>query len=153
MVAVHCCLCGQLSKQVFNWFFAQGCPNLSTCKVPLAYAKTIVPRMAADNDHCTGQGLTSYFECTLFPSSISSHDTVFEPGGVISFPSAPSTYTGTWTQNPTNQTLQFKYYDGGGEVASFVGVAVSNGCFEGRVDFTPPSNYMSMYSVCLTPIP
>lgn len=25
-------------QQVFNWFFAQGCPNLTTCRVPLDYA-------------------------------------------------------------------------------------------------------------------
>jgi outer membrane receptor protein involved in Fe transport len=25
-------------QQVFNWFFAQGCPDLATCKLPLAYA-------------------------------------------------------------------------------------------------------------------
>ncbi len=28
----------QALQQVFNWFFAQGCPNLQTCKVPLAGA-------------------------------------------------------------------------------------------------------------------
>src|SRR5262249_41598843 len=25
-------------QQIFNWFFAQGCPDLTTCKLPLAYA-------------------------------------------------------------------------------------------------------------------
>jgi hypothetical protein len=28
----------QALQQVFNWFFAQGCPDLVTCKLPLAYA-------------------------------------------------------------------------------------------------------------------
>ena len=28
----------QALTQVFNWFFAQGCPNLATCRLPLAYA-------------------------------------------------------------------------------------------------------------------
>ena len=28
----------QALQQVFDWFFAQGCPNLSTCSLPLAYA-------------------------------------------------------------------------------------------------------------------
>ncbi len=28
----------QALQQVFDWFFAQGCPNISTCKVPLDYA-------------------------------------------------------------------------------------------------------------------
>jgi hypothetical protein len=35
----------QALQQVFNWFFAQGCPNLSTCKLPLAYAN--VPGLTA----------------------------------------------------------------------------------------------------------
>jgi Carboxypeptidase regulatory-like domain/TonB dependent receptor len=28
----------QMAQQVFDWFFAQGCPDISTCKLPLAYA-------------------------------------------------------------------------------------------------------------------
>ena len=28
----------QALQQVFDWFFAQGCPEISTCKLPLAYA-------------------------------------------------------------------------------------------------------------------
>ena len=28
----------QALQQVFNWFFAQGCPDLTTCRLPLAYA-------------------------------------------------------------------------------------------------------------------
>ena len=28
----------QALQQVFDWFFAQGCPDLATCKLPLAYA-------------------------------------------------------------------------------------------------------------------
>src|SRR5262249_57533730 len=28
----------QALQQVFDWFFAQGCPDLSKCKLPLAYA-------------------------------------------------------------------------------------------------------------------
>ncbi len=28
----------QALQQVFNWFFAQGCPDLATCRLPLAYA-------------------------------------------------------------------------------------------------------------------
>lgn len=38
-------------QQVFDWFFAQGCPNLQTCKLPLDYA--FVP------------GLTTQFSGTL----------------------------------------------------------------------------------------
>ena len=29
---------GQALQQIFDWFFAQGCPDLTKCKLPLAYA-------------------------------------------------------------------------------------------------------------------
>ena len=35
-------------QQVFDWFFAQGCPNLATCKLPLDYA--YVPGLTARID-------------------------------------------------------------------------------------------------------
>jgi hypothetical protein len=35
----------QALQQVFNWFYAQQCPNLSTCKLPLDYA--FVPGLSA----------------------------------------------------------------------------------------------------------
>jgi hypothetical protein len=35
----------QALQQVFNWFFAQGCPNLATCKLPLGGA--FVPGLSA----------------------------------------------------------------------------------------------------------
>ncbi|HRE89044.1 MAG TPA: hypothetical protein PK095_07875, partial [Myxococcota bacterium] len=34
-----------------------------------------------ENDHCTGTNLTSWFICSLFPSSISSHTTLYYPDG------------------------------------------------------------------------
>lgn len=113
----------------------------------LDYAVAINPPRNAVNRHCTGTGLTSFFECELFPSSISSHDTVFNPGGTISFPGAPASYTGTWTQ-PTPDHLLFQYFDNGLLVASFDGYGVSGACFEGKTTF-PNSTYMSMYEVCL----
>jgi outer membrane receptor protein involved in Fe transport len=46
----------QALQQIFDWFFAQGCPNLSTCKVPLAYASvagvsTVIPPDGLKSPH------------------------------------------------------------------------------------------------------
>ena len=51
-----------------------------------------------DNWHCTGSDLTAFYECTLYPSSISSHAIVLEAGGTIDFPgAAPGVYGGAWS--------------------------------------------------------
>jgi hypothetical protein len=102
------------------------------------------------NSHCTGTGLTSYFECTLFPSSIATHVTTLEDGGAVLFDvGVPASYTGTWSQPAANR-LAFTYYEDNIEVASFDGYSVGNGCFEGVTHF-PNSTYVSPYSVCITP--
>jgi uncharacterized repeat protein (TIGR01451 family) len=113
----------------------------------LTYDVVMAPPEYAVNSHCTGIGLSSYFECTLFPSSISSHDTIFEAGGTISFVGAPPNYTGTWSQ-PAADELIFDYFEDGQLAATFEGRGVSSSCFEGMTTF-PGSPYMSMYHVCL----
>ena len=116
---------------------------------PLTYNVTMATPATAVNRHCTGQpSLSSYFECTLFPSSISSHSTTFNAGGTITFVDAPATFTGTWTHTPANR-LQFQYYDSGQLVAEFDGKGVSAKCFEGRTTFPQSPTYVSMYQVCL----
>lgn len=105
----------------------------------------------AVNSHCTGTTLTAYFECTKFPSSISSHTTQFLAGGAIAFvsPAAPG-YTGTWNQTAGSDRLHFEYSNGTSTVATFDGWAVSSTCFEGITTF-PGSSYVSPYQVCLVP--
>lgn len=100
------------------------------------------------NDHCTGTTLTSYFECTLFPSSISSHDVIFNTNGTIDFSPVDSSgaYTGTWTQASADH-LAFSYYEYGTLVAEFEGWGVSTSCWEGITTF-PGSSYVSPYHVC-----
>ncbi|MFO0756813.1 MAG: hypothetical protein U0359_09990 [Byssovorax sp.] len=114
---------------------------------PLTYSVSMTPPETAINRHCTGQGLTSFFECELFPSSISEHTTIFNGDGSISFVDAPSGYTGVWSR-PTPDHLQFEYYEGTDLVAEFDGYGVDGSCFEGTTLF-PNSAYMSMYEVCL----
>jgi hypothetical protein len=104
------------------------------------------------NRHCTGSGLTVFYECELYPSSISSHDILLESDGSITFaPGLPSGYTGSWWQD-TDDHLHFEYefmgqtrlvFDGNG-VGSDGGASE---CFEGISTF-PGSTYNSAYQAC-----
>jgi hypothetical protein len=107
----------------------------------------IVGPRIANNSHCTGQGLTGYFECTLFPSSLSGHTIQLNADGTIDFVPAYPGFTGLWGQTADNQ-LWFDYYELGDLVASFSGNGVGADCFEGLTVF-PGSAYMSAYEVCL----
>ena len=115
--------------------------------VPLGHPDLIIAGgETAYIDHCTGTGLTSFFECECFPSSISSHTHVFNADGSLTVPE-DLTATGWWAQ-PTDGTLEFAYEVYGDEVAYFSGVAVDSSCFEGVTTF-PGSIYVSPYEVCL----
>ena len=121
--------------------------NVATRSVSLIYYDTpIAGPLPVTNEHCTGTDLTGWFECTLYPSSITSHDTILEDGGAITFVGAPASYTGAWSQ-ATPDSLQMAYYDGGTLVALFQGFGVGDGCFEGLTLF-PGSTYNSPYTVC-----
>ncbi len=98
---------------------------------------------------CTGTGLTSFYECELFPSSQQSFEMDMISGGTISIPVAP-TYTGIWDQNslPLNKTLHFTIDGGSGTEADFNGFATSSTCFEGITVFPQNSNYNAAYRVC-----
>lgn len=100
-----------------------------------------------ENDHCTGTNLTSWFICTLFPSSISGHTALYFPDGTITFPGEDPLYTGTWSM-PNSTTLNFTYAYDGVVVATFTGRGVTNGCFEGITTFVPNNGYNSGYLVC-----
>ncbi|MCB9681091.1 MAG: hypothetical protein H6733_06420 [Alphaproteobacteria bacterium] len=113
----------------------------------LAYPVVLGGTRDATNDHCTGTGLTSYWECLLFPSSITSHDSTFEASGAISIPGAPG-FGGSWSQ-PTADTLVFTYTDPySAPVLSFTGRGVGGDCWEGLVVFSTGS-WVSQYRVCL----
>lgn len=115
----------------------------------LNYAVTVSPGDVGHNEHCTGQNLTSFFECLLFPSSLSSHDIEFLAGGLIAIPGEPA-YTGTWSQpNGDTRVLEVTYEEiGVGVVAEFVGYGTNGSCFEGITTF-PGSAYVSPYEVCI----
>lgn len=98
------------------------------------------------NQHCTGTALSSFYECTLYPSSISSHEIVLNPNGTVSIVGEPD-YEGTWSRSGPTQ-LSFTYTYLGDVVAEFVGHGVDASCFEGMTTF-PGSSYVSMYEACL----
>jgi hypothetical protein len=99
------------------------------------------------NRHCTGTGLTSFFECELFPSSISGHDVVLHGDGTLTLVDAPDLYSGFWWQD-TPDSLGFVYLESGQIVAEFHGFGANPDCFEGLTTF-PGSAYVSPYEVCL----
>lgn len=117
---------------------------------PLNDIVTVLGGETANIDHCTGTNLTSYFECECFPSSIMSHEHIFNADHTLSVPVDPDA-SGTWSQ-PSPDKLIFDYRYGADIVATFVGYGVSANCFEGITTF-PGSIYVSPYSVCLIQAP
>ena len=97
-------------------------------------------------DHCTGQGLTAFYECSLYPSSLSGHVVALAADGTLSFPNQQG-YDGTWAQ-ATSDSLEMTYTLNGQVVAEFSGSGVGGDCFEGLTTF-PGSAWVSPYEVCL----
>lgn len=123
--------------------------NNSASNTPtLVNYSTVIPGGSlVTNQHCTGTGLTSYFECTLFPSSISAHDTILNGDGSITVIDDPINYSGAWSQPSSNQ-LNFQYFENGQLIADFEGFGSEPGCFEGITIFVG-STYLAPYEVCL----
>ena len=114
---------------------------------------SVFARAAYENRHCTGTGLPSFFECSLFPSSSTSHESFFLTGGAVSFgPDLDGQgHGGAWQQN-RKDSLSFQIHELVVVVAEFEGRGIGGGCFEGvtRVWTSPGvlSPYVSPYEVC-----
>lgn len=121
--------------------------SASRTVTPLAYTVAVNPSRPTFIQHCTGTGLTSFFECELYPSSVSSHETVLNADHTITFVDVPPGYTGAWSQ-PSPTRLRFQYFEGGTLAATFEGHGTSPSCFEGVTTF-PNSTYVAPYQVCL----
>lgn len=114
----------------------------------LNYSTTVADGDQGHNRHCTGStSLTSFFECELYPSSISSHDVEFHGDGTLSFLPAQPGYTGEWSQS-SSDSLSMTYYFNNAVVAEFEGYGSSPGCFEGVTTFATPG-YVGIYEVCI----
>jgi hypothetical protein len=116
----------------------------------LNYSVAISGPIHANNRHCTGTSLTSFFECELFPSSISGHGFTFEANGSLSFDDAPANITGAWSR-PNNdlKRLRVEYFEDGLPAATFEGYGVSPNCFEGITTFPGGGPYLSPYEICM----
>lgn len=112
-------------------------------------AVSIPAPVTASVNHCTGTGLAAYYECRLFPSSISNHSQDFievGPGyGTLEFPLYGPEYAGEWEVNGTE--LYFSITELGIVIAEFLGDGVGGGCYEGLTTFVG-SSYVSPYEVC-----
>ncbi len=117
----------------------------SAVAAQLNYSPSFTGARTMTNRHCTGTGLESFYECELFPSSISSHTATHNADGSITFAGAPE-YGGSWSV--TGSQLWFEYTEYGTPVADFVGYGVDANCWEGMTTF-PASTYNSAYEVCL----
>ncbi len=105
-----------------------------------------------DNQHCTGTNLTSYFECTLYPSSISGHLATFTPvtstSGTMDFgANGPGFEAFAGTYSISGSELNFQMTEDGVPIATFVGRGVDPDCWEGKTTFVAGGE--SMYRVCL----
>jgi uncharacterized repeat protein (TIGR01451 family) len=113
----------------------------------LNYSTTVADGDLADVRHCTGSSLTSFFECTVSPSSIATHSVEFHGDGTLSFPDQPA-YDGTWSQT-SSDSLSMTYTYNGIVRAEFEGYGTSPGCFEGITTFPQTSTWVSAYEVCI----
>lgn len=96
---------------------------------------------------CTGTGLTSFYECALYPASQSSFALTFEDGGALSIAGEPD-YGGSWSVYGTGLEFDLTYL--GDVVASFEGDGVNPDCFEGLVTYPgDPGGFVSPYEICL----
>ena len=123
--------------------------SASRTLLPVTVATSVSGRYTATNDHCTGTGLTSFFECALYPSAISGFDSVLEANGDLSVVGYP-TVTGQWSF-ATPDHLVMSYEDQGTPIGTVDTYSVGGGCFEGSMP--GGGNYIVIYRVCLTAAP
>jgi len=98
------------------------------------------------NSHCTGTNLTSYYECSLFPSSITSFPATLNLDGSVTS-TASTAIGGTWSR-PTTDSLVITYTEWGTVAAEFEGYGVSDACWEGITTFPSSTVYVSPYRIC-----
>lgn len=115
---------------------------------PLTYDFTVPANYAVTNHHCTGQNLTSFHECAVSPSSISSFQSVLEVGGNIAIlPASPPGFVGQWSQTGPD-SIRIEYYRNGQLSAEMDAYGVGGGCFEGAMTFPISPGWVAMYEIC-----
>jgi hypothetical protein len=124
-------------------------PEATPSNNALSYTATpaLVPNLTAGGPTttrvCSGTTLASFFECTLYPSSISFFNSTLEPDSSVTL-SEPG-WTGAWWMiNP--EFLHIEYTDGV-DVVELDMASVGNNCFEGVVDFG--TGWLAVHQLCL----
>ncbi|MCB9777667.1 MAG: hypothetical protein H6742_03810 [Alphaproteobacteria bacterium] len=126
---------------------ANAADNIDGVTLDVVYVDSPIDAPAGvTNRHCTGTGLQAFYECTLYPSSISTHDILLNADGSMGFPPGISGYTGSWWQD-TDDHLHFEYEALGMTRLVFDGNGVGGDCFEGLSEF-PGTGYNAGYEVC-----
>ena len=122
--------------------------TLSWTASPSTYDTQVSGPMAMTQRHCTGQNLSSFYECELAPSSISGFQSILEDGGAITItaPAIPPGYTGQWTQTGAD-SINIQYCYNNALTGNLDAYGVGGGCFEGVMTF-PNSAYVAVYEVC-----
>lgn len=109
----------------------------------LALYPEVITSGNADNRVCAGTaGLSSFFECELFPSSISEFSSVLHPDNSVTVNGDP---IGSWWMIG-NDTLHLEYVDGG-TIHVLDAKSVGGGCFEGVITFT--GGWVGLHEVCV----
>ncbi len=122
--------------------------TVSRTVTPATIAQPITTDLHLTYSHCTGTGLTSWFECALFPSSQASFTgDLLVAGNAVTIDGQP-TITGSWSQTGGADRLQVSFADSGTPVGTIDARGVGGGCFEGPMTFTPPSSYTVIYRIC-----
>lgn len=98
---------------------------------------------AATTRVCSGRGLTSFFECEQFPSSLSEFDSVLETNNTITMDNG-ATIIGEW--QVAGDYLHVEYYDGPDTWVTDL-ASVGGDCFEGVLQF--PGGYVGVHELCL----
>lgn len=112
-------------------------PGFTYAAHPLTSANVLVSM-------CTGQGLTSFFECEQYTGSqqhimlsLNGDQSVSYQGQIV----------GSWDQAASSHQLHMQLTSG--STADFNGYSTGSTCFDGATVFTPVSLYGAQYRVCV----
>ncbi len=118
--------------------------------IPTPIATQLTGGYTAINRHCTGTGLTSFFECELFPSSIAGFSTTLAADSSLTVTDEP-TIDGSW-YFASPDLLHVDFADAGGPIGEIDALSVGNGCFEGPMTFASGGTWTVMYEICVAPL-
>ncbi len=124
--------------------------QITITPTPTPIATQLAGAYSAINRHCTGTALTSFFECELFPSSISGFATTLAANGNVAITDEP-TMDGSW-YFAAPDVLHVDFAESGNPIGEINARSVGNGCFEGPMTFANPGTWTVIYEICVAPL-